>query len=255
MKNFMEHDFAVERIILCCFIPRGKGDAVHKDRASHGLALHIGSERCYKFDDGRELTVRDGDLIYLPKGSNYTVSTNSLGECYAINFDISEEATFEPFAVHIKNARDMLSSFEAAERSFKNKKQGYKMRCKEKLYRILAQLQKEYAAKYFSSSKTELIAPAVAYIHEHYTEGELFVADLARMCNITPEYFRRIFGKIYGSSPIKYINELKISHAKELLSSGEYSVSDAAALSGYSDVSYFSREFKKSTGVPPRQFN
>ncbi|MBR2387149.1 MAG: helix-turn-helix transcriptional regulator [Clostridia bacterium] len=255
MKEFMEYDFAVETIVLCLFLPKGKGDAVHKDRPSHGLALHIGAERLYKFDDGRALTVRDGDLIYLPKGSNYSVTTATLGECYAINFDISGDATFEPFTIHTKNVRDMLSSFEAAERSFKNKKQGYKMRCKEKLYRILAQLQKEYATEYASSQKSDLIAPAVTYIHEHYTEGELSVAELARKCNITPEYFRRIFGKIYGSSPIKYINDLKISHAKELLLSGEYSVSDAATLSGFSDISYFSREFKKATGVPPRQFN
>ena len=95
------------------------------------------------------------------------------------------------------------------------------MKTKEKLYRILAQLQKECAAEYSESSKSELISPAVAYIHEHYTEGELSVASLSAMCNITPEYFRRLFGKLHGTSPLKYINNLKISHAKELLRSGE----------------------------------
>jgi len=255
MKNFMEYDFAVETIALCCYVPKGKGDLVHKNRPSHGIALHIGGKKIYTFDTGIKISVHDGDLIYLPKGSSYVVTHEDVGACYAINFNISKEDNFEPFSVHVKSVRDMLSSFEAAERSFRNKKQGFRMRTKEKLYRILAQLQKEYAAEYASSQKSDLIAPAVTYIHEHYTEGELSVAELARKCNITPEYFRRIFGKIYGSSPIKYINDLKISHAKELLLSGEYSVSDAATLSGFSDISYFSREFKKATGVPPRQFN
>ena len=148
----------------------------------------------------------------------------------------------------------MLLSFEAAERSFRNKKPGYRMRTREKLYRILAQLQREYADEYTESSKMEIIAPGVTYIHEHYTEGDISIAALSEMCSITPEYFRRIFGNIYGTSPLKYINDLKISHAKELLGSGEYSVGDAATLSGFSDLSYFSREFKRATGISPRQF-
>ena len=254
MKKFMEHEFVIENILLCCFLPKGKGDPVHKNRASHGLALHVGGEKMYKFDDGKELAVYDGDIIYLPKGSNYTVNTTELGECYAINFDILGEEAFEPFTIHTKNIRDMLLSFEAAERSFRNKKPGYRMRTREKLYRILAQLQREYADEYTESSKKELIASAVTYIHEHYTEGDISIAALSEMCSITPEYFRRIFGNIYGTSPLKYINDLKISHAKELLGSGEYSVGDAATLSGFSDLSYFSREFKRATGISPRRF-
>ncbi|MBQ8232699.1 MAG: helix-turn-helix domain-containing protein [Lachnospiraceae bacterium] len=49
----------------------------------------------------------------------------------------------------------------------------------------------------------------------------------------------------------KYINNLKISRAKELLSSGMYTVTQAAEMSGYTDVSHFSREFKKATGAAP----
>ncbi|MDD6214022.1 MAG: helix-turn-helix transcriptional regulator [Firmicutes bacterium] len=74
------------------------------------------------------------------------------------------------------------------------------------------------------------------------------------MCGITPEYFRKIFRTYYGTSPVKYINELKLSHAKELLSSGMYSVTDAALQSGYSDMSFFSREFKKNTDVTPKDY-
>lgn len=254
MKKFMEHDFVVEKVTLCCYVPKGKGDLVHKNRPSHGVALHIGGKRVYTFEGGKSIDVCDGDLIYLPKGSNYTLTFDESGECYAINFEIVGDTVFSPFSVHVKNTRDMLSAFKDAEKHFKSKKQGFRMSTKEKLYKILARLQQESVAEYFASSKVELISPAVAYIHEHYTEGEVSVGKLAAMCSITPEYFRRLFGKIYGSSPIKYVNDLKISHAKELLLSGEYSVSDAASLSGFSDISYFSREFKKATGVSPRQY-
>ena len=55
-----------------------------------------------------------------------------------------------------------------------------------------------------------------------------------------------------GVSPLAYINSLKITRAKELLLSGMYTVTEVAFMSGYSDISHFSREFKKSTGVSPR---
>ena len=62
------------------------------------------------------------------------------------------------------------------------------------------------------------------------------------------------FEKLYGVTPIKYINALKLSRAKELLSSGMYSVSEAAYHSGFSDVSHFSRFFKEHVGVLPGEY-
>ena len=124
MKRFMQYDFDVKEIVLCCFLPKGIGDNIHRNRASHGLALMIGGEKLYTFDNGRTITVRDGDMIYLPKGSNYTVLSLQPGECYAINFNVSEEISFSPFSVHIKNSRDMVSAFQHAERNWRTKKQG-----------------------------------------------------------------------------------------------------------------------------------
>ena len=254
MKNFMQHDFNVDEIILCCYLPNGMGDNVHKNRASHGLALMVGGEKHYTFDNGRSITVHDGDMIYLPKGSSYSVFSITRGDCYAINFNVSEEFTSSPFSVHIKNSRDMVSAFQHAERNWRTKRQGFHMKCKEKLYHIIIQIQREYLDDYTAKNKNDIIAPALTYIHENYTEKTISVSELSDMCHITPEYFRRIFGRFYGTSPIKYINDLKLSHAKDLLRSGEYSVSETATLSGFVDISHFSRVFKKATGLSPKDF-
>ena len=53
---------------------------------------------------------------------------------------------------------------------------------------------------------------------------------------------------------MKYINDLKLKRAKELLISGLYSVSEAAVQAGFSDLSYFSRFFKENVGVSPNEY-
>ena len=78
--------------------------------------------------------------------------------------------------------------------------------------------------------------------------------QLSSMCQISYEYFRRLFENFYGISPVKYVNNLKITRAKELIESGMYSVTEAAFASGYTDMSHFSREFKKSTGFAPSRY-
>ena len=116
-------------------------------------------------------------------------------------------------------------------------------------------MQQEYFAHYISKSKLDIIKPAVEYIHQRYTKELISIEELSDMCGITPEYFRKIFKSFYGIAPLKYINTLKISHAKELIKSNMYSVTEAAMQSGYTDMSYFSREFKKETGISPKNFN
>lgn len=254
MKEFIKTDINIDNITLCCFVAKGAGAPVHKSRPSHGLVLYISGQNHYEFEDGTSFVACSGDLVFLPKASNYTVNDVADGECYAINFNITQQLSFSPFVVHIKNTNDLLLAFERAEHDWRHKKHGFHMRCKASLYHILGQMQKEFYLDYSSSDKSDMIAPAVAYIHENYTGKPLVITELAEMCHISPEYFRRIFQKIYGTSPVKYISDLRLAHAKEMLRSQEYSISDAAFFSGFSDLSHFSREFKKAMGISPKDF-
>lgn len=254
MNRFMTHDFNIEKTELVCFVPPGMGLITHTDRPNHGLALHTGGEKEYFFSDGKKITVKANDIIYLPKHSTYTVSANAHGGCYAINFLLSEAISYLPFAVKVKNHTGVTEHFRVADKIWESKQIGYKMKCKAELYNIIYTMQQEFFSEYYPKNKLDIIKPAIDYIHENYTTTHIDIDTLSKMCNISPEYFRKIFKSFYGVSPIKYINTMKITRAKELLSSQIYSVTDAAVRSGYTDISHFSREFKKIAGICPTEF-
>ena len=95
------------------------------------------------------------------------------------------------------------------------------------------------------------ILPGVRYIHENFREPDISVANLAKISYLSETYFRKVFNRIYGVSPNKYIRNLRLEWALSLLESGEFSVLEVAARSGFSDAKYFSREFKKKYLKPP----
>lgn len=254
MKEFINYDFCIKRIILACFVPAGTGDAIHKNRSSHGLAIHTSGEKEYVFSDGKRLIVKANHIIYLPKNSSYTVISHSPGDCYAINFDIDENKNFAPFVAKVKNHSAIISHFQAANAVWTLKKNAFDLKCMAELYNIIYLLHQEYFSEYYPESKREIIRAAVEYIHENYSNEAISIEGLSALCGITPEYFRKIFRSFYGTSPIKYINGLKIARAKELLKSRMYSVTDAALLSGYTEMSHFCREFKKAVGTSPSEY-
>jgi AraC-like DNA-binding protein len=64
----------------------------------------------------------------------------------------------------------------------------------------------------------------------------------------------RKFHQETGTSPLKYVNALRIEKAKEILKSDHERLSDIALALGYSNLFDFSRDFKKHTGVAPSKY-
>ena len=103
------------------------------------------------------------------------------------------------------------------------------------------------------NSKYRNIAKGITYIETNYTENTS-IDEIAKMCNVSPSYFRRMFKKYSPYSPIQYRNILRIKKAAELLLYEEYSVQSAAAAVNINDVFYFSKLFKRITGKSPIEY-
>lgn len=256
MKDFIKFNLDISKIVLAVkVISSSDHQKTHINRQSHGLALHFGGHKIYHFEDGHDLEVFKDDIIFMPKRSSYEVEVIEASDCYAINFDFFTDKDFSPFVFRPKNSAIFFENFKAAAYLFRYKYDGYIKGCKSALYEIIYNMEKEYGLSYVSKGKQALIAPAVEYIHKNYTSSHISVEELSKSCGITPEYFRSIFKNIFGASPLKYINNLKIERAKELISSGLYSITDVATLSGFADPSVFSREFKRAVGVSPSKYS
>ena len=253
MEHFMTHDFTITETVLCAEVRNGT--PIHRNRKSHGLVFYPAGSCTFSFLDGRTVKAEANTVVYLPKGSDYNVTSKKGNTpCYAINFQIDFDGAFSPFCVRVKNHSGILQLFREADKYFMNAAAGYKMKCKSCLCEIISIIQYEYSLGYVSGEKRDVIAPAVEKIHTCYTEESLKVSSLASLCGITPEYFRSIFGKVYGVSPSKYIESLRMARGAELLSSGMYSVGETARMCGYEDAAYFSREFRKYKGIAPRDY-
>ncbi|MDD6214023.1 MAG: hypothetical protein PUB42_02395 [Firmicutes bacterium] len=147
------------------------GVRIHRNRSGHGLALHISGIKIYIFDDDTKITVRPKEIIYIPKHSSYEVLSEIEGDCYAINFDISEEKNFAPFSFKIKNEVSCLQHFKTSKSIWDQKNKGYVMKCKAELYQIIYTMQQEYFSEYISNDKLEIIKPGIEYIHREYTNS------------------------------------------------------------------------------------
>ncbi len=94
---------------------------------------------------------------------------------------------------------------------------------------------------------------AKRYIHEHYTE-KMTLSDIAEHLKISPGYLSTSFSNYMNRTVSDYIAEVKIEHAKELIDSGEYLIYEIANQLGFENAYYFSKVFKKVTGMSPKNY-
>lgn len=103
-------------------------------------------------------------------------------------------------------------------------------------------------------TKSNFYSTLSSYIREHITE-KILVQELADLMHLQKNYFISRFKKEFGSTPIDYINALRLDCiARYLHTQPAASISETALLYGYEDYRYFTRLFKQRYGVTPSYF-
>ena len=89
-----------------------------------------------------------------------------------------------------------------------------------------------------------------AYIKKHYTE-ELRLDDLASIAHLNKNYLVRQFKRKFGISPINYLINIRMEHAKKFLAETNLPIKTIASNCGYTDPSFFNSYFKKHFSITP----
>lgn len=99
-----------------------------------------------------------------------------------------------------------------------------------------------------------LISHVVNYIDSNFTRYDISLDSVADIVGLNPSYLSALFKRGTGVNFTNYISDKRISAAKELLKDPLRSAGEIASLTGYESASYFTRAFKKKTGMTPTEY-
>ena len=94
-------------------------------------------------------------------------------------------------------------------------------------------------------------------IIDGFSDPNFSVDEIYREIPLSKDYLRRQFIKERGISPLQFLNQTRINYAQKLLLSkniNNYKIYEIAEMCGFLDQLYFSRVFKKTTGLSPKAY-
>lgn len=117
------------------------------------------------------------------------------------------------------------------------------------MVKVYCQLVNKYSVKDYSPTVQKVVV-----MIESNLSSDLTLSELATSLNINASYLSTVFKKETGKTVTAYVNEKRIELAQELLKTTNLQIQTIAQYCGIIDVHYFTRLFKKITGVSPKQF-
>lgn len=222
----------------------------------HDLTLLIEGEVEYIID-GVSYKASAGDLIYVPIGSvrEAFTSPQNLMKCYCFNFrlwDLKGNNIFLPFSTisHVGMQPDILSLYKQASQEWDYHFPGYKSKVQGLFYLIINRFYGHLILKKNLSLIDERIQEVIRYLNDHFSE-RIQIKDVAAHLNMSPVYLGTLFKQTIGMSFHRYLLDIRLSSAENILLGGKCIVKEVALLCGFYDAYHLSKEYKKSRGVPP----
>lgn len=103
------------------------------------------------------------------------------------------------------------------------------------------------------ATRESQIAKAMRHIRSNISQP-LSMEQLASIAGMSRSNFEKEFKKSTNTTPSRYQNNLRIEHAKIMLSAGRNRISEIALACGYYSQPHFNRAFKERSGITPGQF-
>ena len=220
---------------------------------TYELIFNVSGNSLVRFGS-KELDNVQNAVRYLPKGvkeGEYIVTISEPTECIDIYFDTEEP--MPESALVLKNMTELKPLFVKAYNVWQSKRAGYYAECMSILYDIIKRIRIN-GEKYNTSDKKARIQPSYDYMLDNYADPRFDYNAMCLCSGLSYSYFKELFINRYGMSPVKYVTNLRIEKAKELLITGYYTVTEVSELCGFDSVYYFSKVFKNIVGISPKQY-
>ena len=263
MENYMQihhadTDITVTETEYVFHMKRPQGFTFAKgEQDYHIVAMILSGSAKYRMNK-KSFTVQAGDVLFFRQGTHYNAKVISQEPWEHIVIAFRTHGDIDDFlpdgATRVSHGNRFGELFRQAYSVWSECGIGYKVQAKAILHQILFSLMQENVSRMIGSNTAlQALKAASDYVEQNYRE-KITVEALANISGYSPSHFTRVFTKIYETSPIQYVNQVRIMHAKNLLRTGQYTIAQIALECGFSNVYYFSRCFKQITGTTPAKW-
>ena len=114
----------------------------------------------------------------------------------------------------------------------------------------------QYSKRNLSSdtgTSSDKLKQVLDYIEVHYAEN-ITISELAKLCYFSDYHFMRFFKKHMNMTCMEYINNLRLEKSVELFEQGNTSILDVSLSTGFHNLSYFHKVFKRKYHMTPKSF-
>ena len=259
MKNFDISNLILTTLEDVRRVNHSAGTRVNRTASHCAIVIRKGGSSSYRFEK-KTYTADSNTLLFIAKGTEYTLSVEKPGECIVIEFDILDQQLNREFTggciTEYSSAGD-----KSIPKLAKNLLQYYVLRgpayyskCFSELYALITQISTVHAYNRSLAGKYGLIHSSVKFIEANYARQDLYTPMLAELSGIGETYYRSIFQSVFNMPPAHYIQHYRVGKAKELLLTGSYSIEEIAIAVGFANASYFCKVFKNITHITPSEF-
>ncbi len=231
-------------------------NVVCKSRYSDCFVFVLTGQAEYNFG-GVSKIAKAGDIIYLAEKSNYDIHiTDNNYTFYFIDFFFKNETqgVLENEIYSSKSFSVLESKFKEIYDLWRLGNFAEKIYCKSIMYQIYYQVVRSNLNAYVSKANRKRFEQIIEFIAQNLENSQLSVATLSEMCGSSEVHFRRLFHQIYHISPIKFISNLRIKRATELLTTTDTKISDISKMCGFENQYYFAKKFKADTHLTPTEY-
>jgi AraC-like DNA-binding protein/mannose-6-phosphate isomerase-like protein (cupin superfamily) len=240
--------------------------------------LYVDSGRMRYFIEGEEVSVKEGEIIFL---KNFAVHSNEpaservsgcllhFSEGGSASDETSEQrkvslnADRKYYKLSLDEAGDnaeVIKKLLMAEELRERNRESSSLVARAVFYLLLSHFGEKELIKIEETEvgedknkASDKIKKVIGFVEDHY-DTDITVEDAAELINVTPSYFCRIFKASIGNTFVNFINNYRIMQAKQKLLKPEATITEVMYETGFSNYSYFNRVFRKYSGCSPTEY-